>query len=252
MLPFIRLGPFLLQVPELTVVLGIFLGASQAEKEAKKLKLKPELINNLIYYGFFATIIGARLAYALRYVDVYLDDPIALFSFSTTTLSITEGLIIGTLVSIFYRYRQKLPLRPTLDALVPGLAVFMVALALSHFFAGSAYGSPTTVPWAINLWGEQRHPTQVYELIAAIAIFLLVRSNAFSRQTPGMNFLLTVALFATSRILLEAFRGDSFVLPGGFRAAQVAGLLVLFLALLLMTTWENQIGRANKETKTRL
>lgn len=242
MLPFIRLGPFLLQVPELTLVLGIFMGASLAEKEAKKLRLKPELVNNLIFYAFFATILGARLAYALRYIEVYLDDPLAVLSFSTSTLAVSEGLLIGLGVSILYGIRNKLTLRLTLDALAPGLAVFMIFLALSHFFAGTAYGSPTKIPWAIYLWDEYRHPAQIYELLAAILIFLLVYNHSFGNRTPGMNFILTVALFAGSRILLEAFRGDSFVLPGGFRAAQVAGLLILFLAILLMKTW----GESNR------
>ncbi len=249
MLPFIRLGPFLLQVPELTLVLGIFLGASLAEKEAKKLRLKPEVVNNLIYYGFFATVLGARLAYALKYVDVYLGDPLALFSPSTTTLAINEGLLIGLGVSILYGIRKKITLRPTLDALAPGLAAFMIFLSLSHFFAGTAYGSPTKMPWAIYLWDEYRHPTQIYDLLAAILIFFLVYNHSFGNRRPGINFLLTVALFAGSRVLLEAFRGDSFVLPGGFRAAQVAGLLILFLALLLIKIWENQPDRANKKPK---
>jgi phosphatidylglycerol:prolipoprotein diacylglycerol transferase len=246
MLPFIRLGPFLLQIPELTLVLGIFLGASLAEREAKKLRLKPELVNNLTYYGFFATLVGARLAYALKYVDVYLGDPLALFSLSTTTLAINEGLLIGFGVSILYGIRKKLTLRPTLDALAPGLAAFMIFLAVSHFFAGIAYGSPTKMPWAIYLWDANRHPTQIYELFAAILIFFLAYNHAFGNRTAGMSFILTVALFAGSRVLLEAFRGDSFVLPGGFRAAQVVGLLILFLALWLMKTWENQTGRRTK------
>ncbi len=221
MLPFIRLGPFLLQVPELTLVLGVFLGASLAEKEAKKLRLKAELVNNLIYYGFFATIVGARLAYALKYLDAYLSDPLALFALSTTTLAINEGLLIGFGVSILYGIRKKLTLRPTLDGLAPGLAAFMIFLALSHFFAGTAYGSPTKMPWAIHLWDEYRHPTQIYELLAAILIFSLAYKHAFGNRTPGMNFILTVALFAGSRIFLEAFRGDSFVFAGPFSGALV-------------------------------
>ena len=56
-----------------------------------------------------------------------------------------------------------------------------------------------------------------------------------------MNFLLVLAASACARIFLEAFRGDSLLMPGGFRSAQVAGLVVLTATLLLMRKW----GRIN-------
>src|SRR4030067_240163 len=59
--------------------------------------------------------------------------------------------------------RQRLPLRPTLDALAPGLAAFLVALGVAHFLSGDAFGAPAyrpddqvPLPWAIHLWGEYR------------------------------------------------------------------------------------------------
>ncbi len=53
----------------------------------------------------------------------------------------------------------------------------------------------------------------------------------------GINFLLAVALSAAARVLLEAFRGDSVIWLGGFRAAQVVGVVVLAAALWLMKVW---------------
>jgi prolipoprotein diacylglyceryltransferase len=53
----------------------------------------------------------------------------------------------------------------------------------------------------------------------------------------GINFLLVVVLSAAARVFLEAFRGDSVIWPGGFRAAQVVGVVVLAAALWLMKAW---------------
>ncbi len=249
MFPFLRLGPFLIQMPLLALLLGVLIGLSVAEKEAGKLRLKPELIYNLVFYSLIAGIIGARLGYASRFLSTYLQDPLALFSLSLITLSASDGLIIALIVAIVYGARQQLPLRSTLDALAPGLAIFMIFLGMSHFLDGSAYGAPSQVPWAIYQWGVYRHPSQVYETLVAISIFFAMRKRVFGKPRVGSNFALTLALFAASRLFLEAFRGDSLIVYGGFRAAQVISLLVLLFALLLTQIWASQKTTAKKAIK---
>ncbi len=236
MLPFMRLGPFLLQLPGLALLVGVWIGSALAEKEAERLKLNPADVYNAIFYSLVAGLIGARLAYAAQYLSAYLANPLSLFALTPVTLSPNGGLIIGIMAAALFGWRKRLPLRPTLDALAPGLAAFMIAFGIAHFLSGDAFGSPTKLPWAIYLWDDYRHPAQVYEIIAALAIFGIAQRRPFGRQ-EGVTFLLTVALFAAARIFLEAFRGDSVIWPGGFRAAQVIGLLALVASLWLIRVW---------------
>jgi prolipoprotein diacylglyceryltransferase len=51
---------------------------------------------------------------------------------------------------------------------------------------------------------------------------------------PGTAMLLFLALYSGQRVFLEAFRADSLLLPGGWRAAQVVGLLVLAVSLVTL------------------
>lgn len=237
MLPFIRLGPFLLQLPGLALLAGVWIGSSLAEKAAARLKLNSATVYNLIFYGLVAGIVGARLAYAARYLSAYLANPFGLFALTPATLYPNAGLVIGVAVAVFFGWRQKLPLRPTLDALAPGLAAFMVALGLAHLSSGDAFGAPARLPWAIYLWDDYRHPSQIYETLAALAIFAIAWRQPGGRNGDGLNFLFVVALSAAARVLLEAFRGDSVIWWGGFRAAQVVGLAVLGACLWLMRRW---------------
>ena len=46
---------------------------------------------------------------------------------------------------------------------------------------------------------------------------------------------------AGSRLVLEAFRGDSLLISGGFRLAQVVALLVLILSLVLLARQSKQV-----------
>lgn len=237
MLPFIRLGPFTLQGPGLALLLGVWIGSWLAEREAARLKVNPNDIYNLIFYGLIAGVVGARLAYALRYLSAFAANPWSLIALTPNTLWLEAGLLIGLATTVWYGRRRHLPLRPTLDALAPGLAAFMIFIAIAHLMSGDAYGAPTQLPWAIYLWDDYRHPSQIYEIIAALIIFIIVWQRPMGQSGTGLNFLLLVALSAAAQIFLEAFRGDSVVWLVGLRATQVIGLMVLALSLWWMRRW---------------
>ena len=112
-----------------------------------------------------------------------------------------------------------------------------MAFGLAHLASGLAFGSPTQLPWAIELWGAARHPSQAYEILAAAVILIILwpgRERIYAWPS-GRYFLSFIALIAGSRLFLEAFRGDSMLTPGGFRLAQVIALLVLVLCLVLVS-----------------
>ena len=237
MFPFIRLGPFLLQLPGLALLLGIWIGSSLAEKEAARLRLNVTAVYNLIFFGLIAGVVGARLAYAARYLSAYLANPLGLLALTPATLSPNAGLVIGLAVAALYGRCHGLRLRPTLDALAPGLAAFMVALGVAHIMSGDAFGAPAQLPWSIYLWDDYRHPSQIYETLTALVVFAVAWKRPLGQPGDGVNFLLVVALSAATRVLLEAFRGDSVIWSGGFRGAQVVGVVVLAAALWLMKAW---------------
>lgn len=237
MLPFLRLGPFTLQAPGLALLVGVWIGSSLAEREAARLKLSAEVVYNLIFYGLVAGVIGARLAYAVQYASAYLANPLSLLALTPNTLSPNAGLVIGILVAAFFGWRRKLPLRPTLDAMAPGLAAFMVAFGIAHLMSGDAFGTPTKLPWAMYLWDDYRHPSQIYETFIALVILGIVWKRPLGQPGDGVNFLVMVAFSAGARVFLEAFRGDSVIWAGGFRAAQVVGVLLLAASLSLIRAW---------------
>jgi prolipoprotein diacylglyceryltransferase len=132
-----------------------------------------------------------------------------------------------------------MPVWATLDALEPLLGTLGVGVGLMHLAAGTAFGKPGNVPWAIELWNAARHPSQVYETVLALAI-LLFTWFLKERQRPGILFLLFVSLSAGARLFLEAFRGDSVLLSGGFRQAQIGAWIVLALCFYLFEVVEKR------------
>jgi len=226
MFPYLRIGPFLLQLPGLALLLGVWVGISLAEKQALARRLDASAVYNMIFAALVAGVVGARLGYAAQYASIYLDTPLQLFALNPQTLSLPSGLLFAAVAAALYGYRRKLPLLPTLDVLGIGGAALAVFIGVAHLLSGDAFGSPTDLPWAVYLWDEYRHPAQVYEILLALGVLALVLRQS-PRRRRGEVFLLTVAGSAAARLFLEAFRGDSPLTPGGFRIPQLLSLLIL-------------------------
>ena len=212
------------------LLLALWLGLALAEKRAERHHIPRDALNNLVYYSLFGYILGGRILYALSNLSAFAQSPLSIFSLNLDLFDPWAALVAAVIVGFVYGSRQKLPLWSALDALTPLFATLTIGLSLSHLAAGTAFGSPTDVPWGIELWNATRHPTQIYELIASLLIFSLL----WFRKTDspsGSSFLLFAALTAGSRLFLEAFRGDSALIFGGLRLAQVIAWMVLAVVL---------------------
>ena len=209
---------------------ALWIGLALAEKRAERHGVSRDSINSIIYYALFGYVIGGRLLYVISNYSVFLQSPLSIFSINLDLFDPVAGLMIGVIVGVAYGSRQKLPLWSTLDALAPFLATIAIGLSLSHLAAGTAFGSETDLTWGIELWNAKRHPAQIYELVAALFIFALLWFRK-SVSPAGSDFLLFVALTAGTRLFLEAFRGDSTLIFGGARLAQVLAWIVLAVAL---------------------
>lgn len=233
MLPTLQIGPLAIQVPGFVMLIGLWFGLALSEKYAPRRRVDPAQINNLVFTAILTGILGARLAYVIRYPGAFLANPMDILSLNPSLLDPLAGLAVTALVGYGYLQRKKLPPWPFLDALTPALAALALAAGLSHLASGQAFGSLTSLPWGIWLWGAIRHPSQVYEILAAgLILFILWPGRRYLyERSYGLYFTEFICLSAGSRLFLEAFRGDSLSLPGDFRLAQVVAWIILAISL---------------------
>ncbi len=234
MLPALQIGPLSLPTAPLALLLGIWLGLELAEKNAHRCGLSAPVIYNLVLSGIIGAVVGARLSYIITYSHVFLADPLSMLSPNPALLDPWGAALGAGVIALIYAQRRGLPLWRTLDALTPFLQVLMLSIAVMHFASGDAYGAPTSLPWGISLLGEKRHPTQIYEIFAAGAILMLLWPARQLSFKPGQYFLAVICLSALARLVIEAFRADSLLLPYGIRLAQAAAWGVLALGLLAL------------------
>jgi phosphatidylglycerol:prolipoprotein diacylglycerol transferase len=208
------------------IVVAMWIGLTLAEKRTERHSVSKEQLNNIAFYSLFGYIIGGRVLFALANLSAFSQSPLSIFSPNPDLFDPMGAFVAAVLVGFIYGQRQKLQLWGTLDSMTPIFAMLAIGLSLAHLAAGTAFGSPTTLPWGIDLWNATRHPSQIYELIASIFIFSLLWFRK-SDSPNGLLFLNFVALTAGSRLFLEAFRGDSILVLGEFRLAQIAAWAVV-------------------------
>ena len=232
MFPVLQIGPLAIQTPGLILIAGIWIGLNLAERQAARYGLNAELLDNLVLISLVSSILGARIGYVIQYPSIFFESPLSILSFNPGLLDPWTGLAFAAFAAFIYGQRKQMVVWPTLDALAPGIAVAAIALGFSHLASGAAFGMPTDLPWAISLWGAKRHPSQIYEILAAGIILILFwpeKGLVFKRisKKPGVYFLSIVAVSAFTRLFLEAFRGDSRLILAGIRQPQVMAWLIL-------------------------
>lgn len=233
MFPVLHLGPLVLQAPGLFLLLGVWVGLNMAGKRAQASGLQPGALDNLIMAILSGFLIGGRLVFIAANFSTFQNSPLDIFSLNYELFDPSGGLASGLIVGGVYGQRNGFSLWPTLDALTPFLATLAVAIHIAHLAGGLAYGEPSSLPWAIELRGATRHPSQVYESLGALMILLTVALRK-PYSISGMMFLLFVSASAGMSLFLQAFRGDGAVTASGVRVAQITAWIILAASLALL------------------
>jgi phosphatidylglycerol:prolipoprotein diacylglycerol transferase len=233
MFPYVDLFGAAVAVSPLVILLAIWFGASLSENHAARFKTNQSNVYNLIFLLLFSYLIGGRVSYAVQHPAAFIEDPASLISRNFGLFDPLGGALIAILAAAINGQRKGMTLWPTLDALTPAIMVLLIAIPLANFASGEAFGAPSNLPWAVDLWGASRHPVQIYEALAAagILIWLWPARLPEGKNTPGTYFFQFVAASAFARLVFEGLRGASPVTLLDLRIPQVAAWLMLATAL---------------------
>lgn len=235
MLPYLNLGPLGLPTGPLVYLLGLWLSLFAVDRAARRLGLEPEGYYSLASVALLSGFIGARLSFVLLHWSSYDDNLLGVVWPINSGYNAFGGVIIAAAAIFFYGRWRRLPPWPALDALAPGFLVFLITVALADFLAGASYGSLTSMPWGINVFGVRRHAVQLYEALAGVAALWAWWAAASPRfyDTAGRPFLIATAVYAAARLFVDAYR-ENATLVSGFHVAQVVSLTVLIATLIVL------------------
>ena len=145
----------------------------------KNENLPDSLLDKLTVYMAIGVIIGARLGHCLLYEpEYYLAKPIEILKVWKGGLA-SHGAAAGILIAVgIFAYKEKKGYFWVLDRVAIVVALSGFFIRMGNLMNSEIYGIETTVPWGFvflrNGETAPKHPTQIYEGLAYLLIFLLL------------------------------------------------------------------------------
>ncbi len=151
--------------------------------------------------------IGNKLLFVIEVPQTFTEHGWTAFLMGQTIVGGLLGGLIGVEIA---KSILKLK-RSTGDSFILPLVVAIVIGRTGCFLAGlydGTYGIATELPWGIDFGdGIGRHPTQLYEQVFVIFVYLMLRHFKSSLSTvSGLSFKLFLASYLLWRLLVDAIK----------------------------------------------
>lgn len=163
--------------------------------------------------------------------------------------SIVGGLL-GGLLGVELAKKLAGTHQSTGDAFVFPILLGLIIGRIGCFTAGLAdgtFGTPTNLPWAIDFGdGIPRHPTQLYEIgFAAAMWWLLSRTRPAVAPENGLLFKLMLSAYLVWRLLIDGLKPVPYNYGFGLSGIQVVcAAALLFYLPLTYRQWQKLKVRA--------
>lgn len=196
---------------------------------------------DLSLYSIIGGVIGARIGYVLVNLRDFVTDWLRVFTiWRDAGLAFYGALIGGAIVAWLYCRGRGWRFGWLADAAAPALALGYAIAMLGTLMYGLNYGRAASVPWAVTLFGEPRHPTQLYLMLAAAIILATVQPAVNRPHAPGRVFWEFLALYGVARAIVEIFMESPRVV-GPLTLAQALSIVVAIVSIII---WLRLGGRA--------
>ncbi|MBI87212.1 MAG: hypothetical protein CMG63_03930 [Candidatus Marinimicrobia bacterium] len=226
--------------------------------ELKLLGYDEKLSSDIIFWAALGGILGAKIYYLIENIDIVLNsyDPFSMI-FSGAGLVFLGGLL-GSIVCVSWVLKKNsVPWLKFANIIGPLIFLGYAIGRLGCFLVGDDYGIPSKLPWAMSFpngippttstvfsdiypWidisdFEQGlitvHPTQLYEAIICLLLFLVMWNYRKSKPYKDILFFLYLFLAGIERFLIEFLRTNQKYFLETFSGAQVISLIMIMIGL---------------------
>lgn len=232
-------GNAILGIIVLAAIIGYFYFSKKQDNRQAYVKEWPhQRVGDIIIIAAVSGIIGSRLFSILETWDTFIQDPWGQL-FSGSGLTIYGGLILATIVLVWYSKKINLPTVHLADAAAPALALGYGIGRMGCQFSGDgdwgivniaakpswfifpdwawAYDYPQNVlgrgvemadciGYYCNKLSQPVYPTPIYEILIAALTFGLLWFLRKRLPRAGMLFFIYLALTGLARFFIEGIR----------------------------------------------
>lgn len=234
-----RIGSFAVRWYGLLFASSFFVGYIIMSKIFKNENLNEEVLDRLTIYMAIGVIGGARLGHCLFYEpSYYLQHPLEILAIWHGGLA-SHGAAVGILLAIwFFMKKYKKDYFWVLDRVAIVVALSGFFIRMGNLMNSEIYGVETTLPWGFvflrNNEVAPKHPTQIYEGLVYLAIFILLYRIYWSKKgqhIQGLLISLICILIFTARFFIEFLKEDQVAFEAGMKLNMGQWLSIPFVLL---------------------
>lgn len=224
-----RIGNINIESYSFFVALALIVGIIVFYIEARRQKSVSEKTFYILIAALIGGTVGSKLpVWIFNYKEIISAFPNIIPLLSGRT--IVGGLIGGTIaVMLTKKYLHIEGKRGNVFA--PAIALGIAIGRIGCFLRGCCYGIETSLPWGVNFGdGILRHPTQIYESLFALGMFIYLQKAKKKNPSPGSLFRILMISYFSFRFLIEFIRVEDKIFLGlsGFQWASL-GVLAYYL-----------------------
>ncbi|MFQ5851070.1 MAG: prolipoprotein diacylglyceryl transferase [Candidatus Binatia bacterium] len=212
--------------------------------ELKRYHYNPEIAPTMVIAAAVGGLISARLFFIFEAWTDFVQAPLN-FIFIGAGFTWYGGLFGGALAVSWVVKRGGIPWLQAADISAPALAIaYGVGRIGCHIAGDGDWGVVSDVPWAVAYrnaivgWvhpltgmpyppGVRVHPTPIYELIQALAIFAILWWLRKKRYPHGTIFWIYLILAGMARLVVEFWRVNPIIGLGMTQAQWISMILIL-------------------------
>ena len=225
----IQLGPAALRWYGLMYLIGFVAAWWLARRRASAGGvIKPEQVDDLIFYGSLGVILGGRLGYIFFYnFDQWLADPFVLLRVWEGGMAFHGGLLGVIVAMALIAKRLQLRFFQVADFVAPLVPLGLLAGRVGNFINGELWGGITDAAWGMQVKCAEHlnlcvnklglpadtelspplHPSQLYEaVLEGLLLFLLLWWFSSKPRAVGAVSGLFLIGYGSMRFIVEFVR----------------------------------------------
>lgn len=211
-----QLGSLTIHWYGIFVGLGCLAGLWTASRRGLLDRFAPEKAYDVGFWILLGAVLGARLLYVVSYWrEEFANQPwLAILNIRQGGLVFYGGFIGSCLGVILYCWLKREPLWRLADMMAPSISLGSAFGRLGCLMTGCCYGRACTLPWGIRFpedhatFGTTVHPTQIYDSLINLAIYVALEWAYRRKRFDGQVFALWLLIYPIARSVTELFRGD--------------------------------------------
>lgn len=234
-----RIGTFAVRWYGLLFASSFLFGYIIMLKIFRNENLSDALLDKLTIYMAVGVIAGARLGHCLFYEPVYyFSHPLEILAVWHGGLA-SHGAAVGILLAVwFFTDKEKKDYTWVLDRIAIVVALSGFFIRMGNLMNSEIYGVETTLPWGFvflrNGETAPKHPTQIYEALAYLTIFIILYHLYWRKKgehIQGTLISLACVLIFIARFFIEFLKEDQVAFESGMKLNMGQLLSIPFIIL---------------------